>query len=169
VATRTTITWLQQAIDEGLRRDGHFRALVERTLAAQAPDEAWTPESNGVWATRVERWRPARATPTSDELAGALRESGTPEAICAYVLPKVHDWHEARAQNTAAGRGRGQQIAEDCRADEERLRRLIVHYESSDIGWTIRQLARELGRSDRTIRRHLKALDLQLPARLSRK
>jgi len=96
-ATRTLISDLNpravdEARDEDLRRQGRFRELVLRMLAPEAAaDEAWTPEANGVWQTRVIRRQPARRTePTRADLAAAFRESPdpVPEAIRDHIISR---------------------------------------------------------------------------------
>jgi hypothetical protein len=81
--------WMQRALDDGLRRDGRFRALVLRTLA---PEEEVQPEANGVWQTRIVRRRRRHSQPDTEptyaDLDAAWRESTDPLPVTIrdYIL-----------------------------------------------------------------------------------
>jgi hypothetical protein len=97
MATRVTIKdglrpettdWLERGRLEHLREQGRYRDLALWMLGCE---EAWQPEANGVFQTRVVRVRPVRREPTPEDLAEALREESPdrlPAPIREYIVTR---------------------------------------------------------------------------------
>lgn len=168
-AKRTSIAWLYDALDEGLRHDKRFRTLVLRMLAPQRPDEAWTDEANGIWRTRVIRHRPGR--PTSEDLTAASSESpdALPPLIQDYLVQAASHWlaFQAKQHARAVAGVRAKREDRVCANDELRGRVQAARQKHPD--YPIRAIAHSLLPPDvRADQKAVNALAKRI-ARLDRK